>query len=52
MRAVVRRRALAPARDRVRIELAKLGAEAGLVGAAALALEAAERRVPAHGDER
>jgi glucokinase len=52
MRGVVRRRALAPARDRVRIELAKLGLEAGLVGAAALALEAAERRVPAHRDER
>jgi glucokinase len=41
MRAIVRKRALPPARDRVRIELAGLGPEAGLVGAGALALEAA-----------
>ena len=38
---VVRRRALAPGCDRVRIELAHLGPNAGLIGAAALALEAA-----------
>ncbi len=38
---VVRRRALAPGRDRVRIELARLGPNAGLIGAAALAWEAA-----------
>jgi glucokinase len=38
---VVRRCALAPGRDRVRIEVGQLGADAGLVGAAALALEAA-----------
>jgi glucokinase len=36
---VVRRRALAPTRERVRIELARLGPDAGLVGAAALAWE-------------
>jgi glucokinase len=40
LRAVVRRRALPPARDRVRIELAQLGQHAGLVGAGVLALEA------------
>jgi glucokinase len=37
---VVRRRALAPGRDQVRIELARLGQNAGVIGAAALALEA------------
>ncbi|HZU19913.1 MAG TPA: ROK family protein [Gaiellaceae bacterium] len=39
MRAVVRKRALPPACGRVRIELAHLGPQAGLVGAGALALE-------------
>jgi glucokinase len=41
MRHAVRRHALAPARDRVRIEAGQLGVRAGLVGAAALGLEAA-----------
>jgi glucokinase len=41
MRAIVRRRALPPARDRVRIEVALLEERAGLVGAGALALEEA-----------
>jgi glucokinase len=40
MRRVVRRRALAPARDHVRIELGELGDGAGVIGAAALAFEA------------
>jgi glucokinase len=40
MRALVRKRALAPARDHVRIELARLGPQAGVVGAGALALGA------------
>jgi glucokinase len=40
MRRIVRRRALPPARDRVRIEPAALGPRAGVVGAGALALEA------------
>lgn len=39
-REVVARRALAPARERVRIVPAGLGQEAGMIGAAALALEA------------
>jgi glucokinase len=41
MRRVIERRALAPARDVVRVEPARLGAHAGLVGAAALAFDAA-----------
>jgi len=41
MRRFVRRHGLAPARDRVRIELGRLGDHAGLVGAGILALEAA-----------
>jgi glucokinase len=40
IRSIVRRRALPPARDNVRIELAGLGPTAGLVGAGVLALEA------------
>jgi glucokinase len=39
-RAMVRERALLPGRDAVRIEVAKLGAESGLVGAALMAREA------------
>jgi glucokinase len=39
MRRMVRKRCLEPARDRVRIELGRLGEHAGLVGAAVLALE-------------
>jgi glucokinase len=39
MRRIVRRATLAPARDEVRIEPAQLGDQAGLIGAAALALE-------------
>jgi glucokinase len=38
-RAVVRRRALAPNRDMVRVEAASFGPEAGMIGAALLALE-------------
>ena len=38
-RAIVRERALAPNRDVVRIELAALGADAGLIGAALMARE-------------
>ena len=41
MRRIVRRRALPPARDTVRVEQAGLGERASLVGAGALALEAA-----------
>jgi glucokinase len=40
-RRVVRRRTLPPARDNVRVEQARLGERASLVGAGALALEAA-----------
>ena len=38
-RAIVRERALAPDRDAVRIELAAMGPEAGLLGAALMARE-------------
>jgi glucokinase len=43
-RAVVAARALPPSRDVVRIVAARFGVEAGMVGAAALALEGLERR--------
>ncbi|MFN2467884.1 MAG: ROK family protein [Gaiellaceae bacterium] len=43
-REIVRREALQPARDFVRIVPAELGPEAGVVGAALLAFEALERR--------
>ena len=41
-REVLAREALAPTRDRVRVELAQLGAEAGLVGAGLVGFEAAD----------
>ena len=43
-REVVARRALRPGRDVVRIEAAAFGAEAGMIGAALLALRAPGRR--------
>jgi glucokinase len=39
-RAIVRERALAPNRDVVRIELAAMGADSGMIGAALMAREA------------
>jgi len=46
-RAVVAERALSPSRDQVRIVPARYGAESGMLGAAALALEGIEHRAPA-----
>jgi glucokinase len=43
-RAVVKAQALAPARDHARIVAAHFGAEAGMIGAAALAWDALDAR--------
>ncbi|HEX2015758.1 MAG TPA: ROK family protein [Solirubrobacteraceae bacterium] len=46
-REVVAQRALAPSRDQARIVPARFGAESGMLGAAALALDGIEHRAPA-----
>jgi len=46
-RQVVAQRALEPSRSHVRVAPARFGAESGMLGAAALALDAVEKRTPA-----